>query len=235
MFCGKCGNEIKAMSNFCSKCGNKINYSVISHKADNSNPNKSIAVAKRFPIKRIIIISAILLIIVALISIILSSRYTIEMDYTERNIKHFIRGIKSHADNLEIEINNIEIDDYIGEYATASIYVRYTGEDNNYSAEDITLAFTYGHDGWNENGYEVEVFYNGWNDRSGIFLVMKVAEAIELMLTGNTSIENIYNHHIRGDKENIKYSLGKYSCLCNFWYIGGDDNMHYTITTHKIR
>lgn len=227
MFCNKCGAQLNDGDQFCTKCGNRIEAS--HEKNDLSSMRKNIKPnANKLSVKKLLIVAGLaVIVIVALVSI-LGNNYKLEMDYTESNIKHFIKGIASHGDSLDIEIEEINI--YSERSATAHLYVEYSF----YKPVDINLHFEYGHDGWDENGYEVEVRYAGGDYPSlGGTTTAAIAEAIELMLTGETKVQQNFDQHFGESYAPYRYKVGPYYCSCLYTVMMGD-NFYYTITTHPM-
>ncbi len=179
-------------------------------------------------LKKLLVVAGIAMIIIVILVCFFKNNYKLEMDYTESNIKHFIKGIASHGDSLNIEIEEIDINSKRS--ATAHLYVKYSF----YDAQDIRLYFEYGHDSWDENGYLVEVRGSGNTFSDDDRTVAAVAEAIELMLTGETKVQKNFDQHFGESYESYQYKVGPYYCRCSYSVMMGD-NFYYFITTHPMQ
>ena len=224
-FCIKCGAKINDGDLFCTKCGNKLEIS--DENNEFSLAKKMLTAIQKISLKKLLIIAGIAIVFIVLLVCLLGNNYKLEMDYTEGNIKHFIKGIASHGDSLDIEIEEINIHDKRS--ATAYLYVKYSF----YDAQDIRIHFEYGHDSWDENGYLVEVRGSGDSFSDDDRTVAAVAEAIELMLTGKTKVQQNFDQHFGESYETYRYKVGPYYCACTYSVMMGN-NFYYFITTHPM-
>ncbi len=175
--------------------------------------------------KMIAFIVVVVIVVMGVLVISHRNNYKLEMDYTKSNIKHFVRGIESHGNSLDIEIEDIDV--YSSKSATAHLYVKHSID----KAVNINIYFEYGHDGWNENGYEVEV--RCVDPDYGRAATAAIAEAIELMLADETRVQQNFDQHFGESYASYTYKIGSYYCRCSYSVMMGN-NFYYTITTHTM-
>ncbi len=184
--------------------------------------------------------------------------YSLEMEYTEKNIEKFIEGIEDYAENFTIDtIYNIEINNGgEGDEAYATIYVN----DEEYR-EPQCIDFDFVHNDYEFNVPAYGLLVEAGKEITPTDTVAKVAVAIEKMLAGETRVMEAYDRwqnppYIPGpvvydDNGRVTdaatgrpdpnfdgstcYTLGEYYCIGRGNTIMGNDEFEFVITTEPLR
>lgn len=149
--------------------------------------------------KKTIIISIIGVLLISILTLIVNivlnyinyinkTTYKIDMDYHQENIEHFIDGIQEYGGFYSISISDIDVDE---NRAVADIYV----EKLINKPVEIRLIFEYDYDGIDtKKRYTLRIaHFSSFSEIVDIETAVSVAKSIEIMLTGETQIQEGHN------------------------------------------
>lgn len=197
------------------------------NKFESENKTSKSTKLKKWIILAITVVVLTAIIVSIVVNYINENTYKIDMDYTQDSIEHFIEGIEENGDYYGISISDIDVDEDI---AIADLYV----EKYFNKPVEIRLIFEYGYDGTStKKRYTLSItHFSSYSEIIDIETAVSVAESVELMLTGETKIQEGHNTNYNSDNwdsfDTYRHQFDGYNVEYHYSYVT-KDSFHYKI------